>query len=61
MNQTRKFDTFENDVEINNMVKILQAKGLEYMKNPDDLWQTHLHMNAIKSVNRMGKKVLAEF
>lgn len=30
-----KFDTFENEVEISQMIKTLQSKSIEYMKIRD--------------------------
>lgn len=61
MNVSRTLDTFENEKEINSMVKTLQKKGLEHMKNPDDLWHTKNHTRAIQSTHKMGMKVLANF
>ena len=54
-----RFDTFENEAEITDMVKKLQAKGLEHMAVPDSLWDTKKHAIALKSTRKMGKRVLA--
>ena len=59
MNRSRHLDTFENEVEINSMIKTLQRKGLEHMKQPDAFWEPKYHTNALKSTHRMGRKVLA--
>lgn len=54
-----RIDVFEDEAEITEMVYKLQRKGLEHMKVPDDLWDTKYHSKAIKSVRKIGKKVLA--
>ena len=56
-----RVDVFEDEKEITKMVEKLQAKGLQHMSIPDAFWDSKFHEKAIKSTNKMGKKVLAQF
>lgn len=59
MSENRRYDTFENDKEINSMISSLQKKGIEHLKDHDVFLDPKFHSNAMKSTHKMGKKVLA--
>ncbi|MCM1264672.1 MAG: hypothetical protein NC200_00610 [Candidatus Gastranaerophilales bacterium] len=50
-----RFDVFENEAEMTDMIEKLQASCLEHMAVPDDLWHTKTPKIKIKS----KKEVLA--
>ncbi len=53
-----RIDVFEDEAEITKIVSGLQKKGLEYMRVPDDLWDTKAHSNAMKSIRKIERKIL---
>ena len=38
--QIERFDVFEDEAELTDMITKLQRKGLENMVRPDDFWYT---------------------
>ena len=59
MSENRRYDTFENDNEINSMISSLQKKGIQHLKDHDVFLDPKFHSKAMKSTHKMGKKVLA--
>ena len=48
-----RFDVFENEVEIYDMIEKLQAQSIEHMAVPDDLW----HTKTPKTISNTNKKI----